>query len=117
MRARFVFASRASAVYNNIFTEYIAPIIDRVDGLCLLHSETNDEIDGKLAELEDMRRKMVSATEEFVIDRQEALTNDFDNIIRTAASRFDPVVEVAGEDTAHDNDEIGSEYADANLEL
>lgn len=41
---------------------------------------------------------------------QEALKNDFDNMTRTAASQFDPVVEVAGEDVADSNDEIGSEY-------
>ncbi|KKP06895.1 hypothetical protein THAR02_00976 [Trichoderma harzianum] len=111
IRARFVFASRASALYNNISTQYILPIIDRVDSLCLFHSETNDEIDRKLAELEDMKRKMVSATEECVIEMQEALKNDFDNMTRTAASQFDPVVEVAGEDVADSNDEIGSEYA------
>lgn len=68
MRVRFVFASRASALYNNISTQYILPIIDRVDSLCLFHSETNDEIDRKLAELQDMKRKMVSATEECVIE-------------------------------------------------
>ncbi|QYT06309.1 hypothetical protein H0G86_013167 [Trichoderma simmonsii] len=117
MRARFVFASRASGVYNNISTQYILPIIDRVDSLCLFHSETNDEIDGKLAELEALRKKMVSATEECVIDMQEDLRNDFDNMTRTAASRFDPMVEMDGEDVAYSNDESDSEYADANQEL
>ncbi|KAM6479464.1 hypothetical protein HDV62DRAFT_368673 [Trichoderma sp. SZMC 28011] len=116
MRVRFVFASRASALYNNISTQYILPIIDRVDSLCLFHSETNDEIDRKLAELQDMKRKMVSATEECVIEMQEALKNDFDNMTRTAASQFDPVVEVPDEDVAYSHDDIGSEYADANLE-
>lgn len=41
---------------------------------------------------------------------QEALKNDFDNMTRTAASQFDPVVEVPDEDVAYSHDDIGSEY-------
>lgn len=41
---------------------------------------------------------------------QEDLKNDFDNMTRTAASRFDPMVEMDGEDVAYSNDESDSEY-------
>jgi hypothetical protein len=63
MRTRFVFASRASDVYNAVSNQYILPALDKLPQLQLLGRTSKEVIGAKMDELHDMRSQACSGTE------------------------------------------------------
>lgn len=63
MKTRFIFASKASDVYNAVSRQHILPILDMLPQLDLLSQATDGEIQAKLEELHDLRCRVCSETE------------------------------------------------------
>ncbi len=64
MKTRFIFASRASDVYNAVSSKYILPTLEKLPQLSLLGQKTEEEINAKVKELHDLRIKVCLGTEE-----------------------------------------------------
>ena len=63
MKTRFIFASRASGIYNAVSSKYILPTLEKLPGLNLLGQKTDDEIAAKVEELYNLRVQTRSGTE------------------------------------------------------
>jgi hypothetical protein len=63
MMTRFAFASRASRVYTTISAAYIIPTIDYLPKLRLLEKGSDEEINNRLAELNNLRVEIGGNTE------------------------------------------------------
>jgi hypothetical protein len=62
MKTRFIFASRASNLYNAVSSNYILPTLEKLPRLSLLGQKTDDEIAAKVKELHDLRVRNCSGT-------------------------------------------------------
>ncbi|KAJ6102317.1 hypothetical protein N7486_004744 [Penicillium sp. IBT 16267x] len=58
MKTRFIFASKASDVYNAVSSQYIMPTLDVLPELGQPGKTTDHEIQAKIAELHILRCKM-----------------------------------------------------------
>lgn len=63
MKTRFIFASRASDIYNAVSSQYILPTLNRLPQLHLLGEKTNEGIMVKMEELHNMRLQLRAGTE------------------------------------------------------
>jgi len=62
MKIRFIFASKASNVYNAVSSLYILPTLDVLPGLGCLGQAPDHEIQAKIDDLHKLRCRMSSET-------------------------------------------------------
>jgi hypothetical protein len=77
MKTRFIFASRASDVYNAVSSEYILPTLDELPNLSLLGEKTDAEISAKIDELHGLRLRICSGTEKLTAQVRHSSLSGF----------------------------------------
>ena len=73
MKTRFIFASRASDVYNAVSNKYILPTLEKLPELSLLGEKTDAEVRGKIGELHHLRVQACSGTEDLTTEVRSSL--------------------------------------------
>ncbi|KAL4982537.1 hypothetical protein BDW68DRAFT_182448 [Aspergillus falconensis] len=92
MKTRFIFASKASNVYNEVSRQYIMPILNILPHLDLLKQATDDEVLTKLEELHELRCRVRTETGSLTTKMHEELKESLAKETRVSAEIFEKII-------------------------
>ncbi|KAJ5455540.1 uncharacterized protein N7458_003804 [Penicillium daleae] len=91
MKTRFIFASKASNVYNAVSSQFILPTLDKLPELGLLNEATEREVMTKMEELHDFRCRVCSETVSLTQKMHAELKESLAEVTRASARVFEDI--------------------------
>ncbi|KAJ5683125.1 hypothetical protein N7462_006290 [Penicillium macrosclerotiorum] len=91
MKTRFIFASKASSVYNAVSSQFILPTLNKIPELGLLNEATEREVMTKMEELHDLRCRVCTETTSLTQRMHAELKESLAEVTRTSARVFEDI--------------------------
>ncbi|KAL2830418.1 hypothetical protein BJY01DRAFT_254638 [Aspergillus pseudoustus] len=92
MKIRFIFASKASNVYNAVSSQYILPTLDVLPGLYCLNQASDHEIQAKIDDLHKMRCRVSSETGFLTRKMHNELKESLVEVTRASSRAFEELL-------------------------